>query len=310
MGTSVYFNNQGASREQMLLEDMIIESIKNHGIDVFYLPRDSQSEIDQLFGDDPVKAYTSAYPIEMFLETFNDFEGNQEFFSKFGLEVQKEARVAVARRTFERYVPTALRNTPKEGDLIWVPLFQKLLEIKFVEQERNFFQLGRGAARGAGGGNRGSFSQFGKLMPYMYELSLQMFKYNGEKLDTGIIDVDDLQDVHSFGVKYTMTAGGTGSYDLHEVVYQGASLAAATAKGYVSNWDLPTRQLTIRNIKGTFASNIAVVGVTTNASWSITSGNTQEDANDAYDDNVIIENEADNILDWSETNPFGSANES
>ena len=309
MGTSVYFNNGGASREQMLLEDMIIESIKNHGIDIFYLPRESQSEIDQLFGDDPVKAYTKAYPMEMFLETFNDFEGNQEFFSKFGLEVQKEARVAVARRTFERYVPTMLRNTPKEGDLIWIPLFQKLMEIKFVEQERNFFQLGRGSARGSGGANRGSFSQFGKLMPYMYELSLQMFKYNGEKLDTGIIDVDDLPDVHAFGVKYTMTAGGTDTYEQHEVVYQGASLAAATAKGYVSNWDIPTRQLTIRNIKGEFVSNTAVIGTVSNASWLITSGNTQEDANDVYDDNVIIETEGDNILDWSETNPFGSANE-
>ena len=309
MGTSVYFNNQGATREQMLLEDMIIESIKNHGIDIFYLPRESQSEIDQLFGDDPVKAYTRAYPMEMFLETFNDFEGNQEFFSKFGLEVQKEARFAVARRTFEKYVPTAIRNTPKEGDLIWIPLFQKLMEVKFVEQERNFFQLGRGTAAGGSSANRGAFSQFGKLMPYMFELSLQMFKYNGEKLDTGIIDIDDLPDVHAFGVKFTMTAGGTDTFEQHEIVYQGASLATATAKGYVSNWDIPTRQLTIRNIKGEFASNTAVIGNVSNASWLITSGNTQEDANDAYDDNVIIETEGDNILDWSETNPFGSSDE-
>ena len=55
MPTSVYFNNQNASREQMLLEDMVIESIKNHGIDVYYLPRTSQSVLDSLFGDDPVK---------------------------------------------------------------------------------------------------------------------------------------------------------------------------------------------------------------------------------------------------------------
>ena len=141
MGTSHYFNNQAASREQLLIEDMIIESIRNHGIDVFYIPRGSQSALDELFGDDPVKSFTSAYQIEMFLETFNDFEGNQEFFSKFGLEVQKSARVAVARRSFERFIPNDTRSAPKEGDLIWLPSMEKLMEIKFVEQEKNFFQL-------------------------------------------------------------------------------------------------------------------------------------------------------------------------
>ncbi len=103
MAVSVYFNNQGATREQFLVEDLIIESIKNHGIDIYYIPRDSQSSIDELFGDDPVKSFTHAYKIEMYLETFNDFTGNQEFFSKFGLEIQKDAKVAVARRTFEKY---------------------------------------------------------------------------------------------------------------------------------------------------------------------------------------------------------------
>jgi len=306
MGTSVYFNNQGASREQLLIEDMIIESIKNHGIDIFYLPRDSQSSLDQLFGDDPVKSYTSSYPMEMFLETFNDFEGNQEFFSKFGLEVQKSARVAVARRTFEKYVPTILRNAPKEGDLIWLPSMQKLMEIKFVEQERNFFQLGRGAGRG---GAAGSYEQLGKFIPYMYGLSIELFKYNGEILNTGILAVDDLPDIHAFGVAYTLQAGGAGSFNDHEVVYQGTSLATATAKAYVSNWDLPSRTLTLRNIKGEFSANTLIIGTTSQASWIMLTGNTQDNANDPFDDNFRIEQEADNILDWTELNPFGSPDE-
>jgi hypothetical protein len=306
MGTSVYFNNQGASREQLLIEDMIIESIKNHGIDIFYLPRDSQSSLDELFGDDPVKSYTSSYPMEMFLETFNDFEGNQEFFSKFGLEVQKSARVAVARRTFEKYVPTTLRNAPKEGDLIWLPAMQKLMEIKFVEQEKNFFQLGRGPSRG---GASGSYEQLGKYIPYMYELSIELFKYNGEILNTGILAVDDLPDVHAFGVAYTLQSGGAGSFNEHEIVYQGANLNDAVAKAYVSSWDLPTRTLTLRNIKGEFTANSLIRGTTSQASWIMLSGNTQEDANDPYDDNFRIEQEADNILDWTELNPFGSPDE-
>jgi hypothetical protein len=314
MGTSVYFNNQGATREQMLIEDMVIESIKNHGIDVYYIPRESQSEIDKLFGDDPVKTYRSAYPMEMFLETFNDFEGNQEFFSKFGLEVQKTARLGLARRTFEKYLPSDVREFPKEGDLIWMPTLQKLMEVKFVEQEKNFFQLGKGVQRGAVAAGRtsttrGAHDQLGRLFPYMYELSVEMFKYNGEFLDTGIPDIDNLQDIYSFGIQFTLNAGGVGSYGIHEVVYQGASLAAATSKGYVSSWDLPNKKLTVRNIKGVFANGTLVVGATTGSRWTITGGNQEENANDTYDDNVIVETESDNILDWTETNPFGMPNE-
>jgi hypothetical protein len=290
MAVSVYFNNQGATREQILIEDMIIESIKNHGIDVYYLPRESHSELDRLFGDDPVKKYTKAFKIDMYLESFQDFEGNQEFFSKFGLQIQKEARVAVARRTFERYVPSILRNVPKEGDLIFMPVQQKLLEIRFVEEEKNFFQAG-------------------KFAPYMYGLNLEVFKYNGEIIDTGVPEVDAVADLSAYGIEFTLNAGGSGTYDTHEIVYQGATLAAATAKGYVSSWDLPNRKLIIRNIKGSFAANTVIKGSESNAQWTMTSGDPQENATDDFEENVLLENEADNILDWTETNPFGTSDE-
>ena len=290
MGTSVYFNNQNATREQILIEDMIIESIKNHGIDVYYLPRESQSELDRLFGDDPVKSFSTAYAIEMYLESFQDFEGNQEFFSKFGLQIQKEARVSVARRTFEKNVPTGIRNVPKEGDLIYLRVQQKLLEIKFVEEEKNFFQLGKSA-------------------PYMFSLNLEVFRYNGERLTTGIAEIDAIGDANAYGIEYTMNNSGTNTYTNHEIVYQGASLETATAKGYVSNWDLPTKKLIIRNIKGSFAPNVLVKGVDSGAQWLMLTNNPQENANDTFEENVLLETEADNILDWTETNPFGSIDE-
>lgn len=290
MAVSVYFNNQGATREQFLVEDLIIESIKNHGIDIYYLPRETQSSQDELFGDDPVKAYTSAYKIEMYLETFDDFTGNAEFFSKFGLEIQKAAKVCVARRTFEKYVNKLDRTIPKEGDLIYLPVQQKLLEVKFVEEEKNFFQAGKKA-------------------PYMYGLSIESFRYNGELLNTGIDEIDKIADVQAFGVDYTVTAGGTGTYLLNEVVYQGASLANSTARGYISYWDMPTRVLRLRNVRGEFNANSIIVGVTSNAQWLMASADVMEDATNDYDDNVRIEQEADNILDWSETNPFGSPDE-
>ena len=291
MAVSVYFNNQGATREQMLIEDMIIESIRNHGIDIYYMPRESQSELDALFGDDPVKTYTKAYKIDMYLESFQDFEGNQEFFSKFGLQIQKEARVAVARRTFERYVPKTIRNVPKEGDLIYMPIQQKILEVRFVEEEKNFFQAG-------------------KVAPYMYGLNLEVFKYNGEVINTGVQEIDAIADLTAYGIEYTMQAGGTNTYEAHEYVYQGATLGTATAKGRVYAWDLPTRKLIIRNIKGSFAANTLIKGATSNAQWTMTSGDPQENALDAFEENVLLENEADNILDWTETNTFGTMNAS
>jgi len=287
MATSVYFNNQKATTEQHLLEDLIIESIKNHGIDVYYIPRDSQSSIDELFGDDPVKSFTRAFKIEMYLETFNDFEGNQEFFSKFGLQIQKDAKVAVARRTFDRYVKFE-RNVPKEGDLIFLTVQQKLMEIRFVEEEKNFFQAG-------------------KLLPYMYGLSLETFKYNGEYLNTGMSEIDTIADTQAITTSYVMSSGGSGAYTSLEWVYQGASLAASTARGVVAKWDKPTLTLELRNIRGAFAANTLIKGNSSNTQYTLaTAPDMIKDANEeSMQDNFRIETEADNILDFSEANPFG-----
>ncbi len=306
MATSVYFNNNGfGSQERFLVEDLINESIKNHGIDVYYIPRDSQSSLDEIYGEDPVKSFTQAIKIEVYLETYNNFEGNEEFFSKFGLEVSKGVKVAMSRKSFDTYVSTVVdRNVPKEGDLIYLPTQLKLMEIKFVEQEKSFFQLGRPGFRS------GSVSAVGQAkIGYMYEISLETFRYNGELIKTGFAEIDVIADNRAPSVDYTMNAGGTGSFTVDEIVYQGASVTAATARAYVSEWNAVTRTLRLRNIYGAFASNTNVNGASSGALWSLNSGNTQEDASTTFDDNVRIETEADNILDWTETNPFGSPDE-
>ena len=306
MATSVYFNNNGyASQERFLVEDLINESIKNHGIDVYYIPRDSQSSLDEIYGDDPVKSFTQAIKIEVYLETYNNFEGNEEFFSKFGLEVSKGIKVAMSRRSFEKYISSVVdRNVPKEGDLIYLPVQLKLMEIKFVESEKSFFQLGRP------GFGRGAVSAVGQAkVGYMFELSLETFRYNGELIKTGYTEIDALANDYAPSIDFTLYAGGTGTYTKDEIVYQGTSVANATAKAYVSDWNAVTRILRLRNIYGAFAANTNVIGASNNATWSLETGNTQEDATTTFDDNVRIEQEADNILDWTETNPFGSPDE-
>jgi len=297
MATSVYFNNQKASSEQLLLEDLIIESIRNHGIDVYYIPRTSQSSTDELFGDDPVKYFKQAFKIEMYLETFKDYEGNKEFFSKFGLEIAETARLCLARRTYEKIIMKNLNDglnhhVPKEGDLVYLPIQYKLMEIKFVEEERNFFQLGRDS-----------------INPYMYVLSMEAFKYNGELLQTGVEEIDRITNKQAPAVAHVVTAGGAGTYEAFEWVYQGSSLATATAKAIVADWNLPSLTLKLRNIKGQFA-NGSIKGATSNAIWSFASANTMGNVNlEDINDNVRIELEGDNFLDFTEHNPFGEPHE-
>lgn len=291
MPTSVYFNNQRASVEQQLIEDLIIESIRNHGIDVYYLPRESQSSTDELFGDDPVKCYRHAIKVDVYLESFQDFEGNQEFFSKFGLEIQKNARVAVARRTFERLVSRQFPTThgvPKEGDLIYLPIQKKIMEIKFVEEEKNFFQAG-------------------KIAPYMFGLSMEAFKYNGELFQTGVTEIDEISDNQAMVLEYDLNSGGSGTFIDLEWVYQGASLATATAKGVIASWNKPDRKLKLKNIRGSFAAGSAITGNSSGAIWILTdeAEKIQDAVGNKLDDNFLVEQEADNVLDFSEANPFG-----
>lgn len=289
MATSIYFNNQNATREQFLVEDLTIESIRNHGIDVYYIPRASQSTVDVLFGDDTVKYFNEAYKIDVYLETFNDYEGEQEFFSKFGLEIQKTGKLALARRTFEKYVFSATDiDVPREGDLIWLPIQQKLMEIKFVEQEKNFFQLGRRIAKAS----------------YMYGLTIEAFKYNGEFLNTGMSEIDDISADNTYSIEYTI-GGGAGSYKKGEIVYQGTTLLDATAIGYVVDYNKPNGKLILRNMKGAFTTGQSIIGNASTASYTLLFYDAMENKADPFENNVIIENEADNVLDFSEANPFG-----
>ena len=105
MATSVYFNNYNSKGEQRLIEDIIVESIKIMGFDSFYLPIFNPEDRDILYGEDPVKKFTQAFNIEMYLSSAEGYEGQQDFFSKFGLEIRDSVRVILSKRSFEERVP-------------------------------------------------------------------------------------------------------------------------------------------------------------------------------------------------------------
>lgn len=168
---NVYFSH-GTRNEQYLLEDLIVESISIWGQEFYYIPRTLVAK-DEILGEDRLSKFKDAYPIDMYLESVDGFEGQGAFIQKFGLMMEQSATLTVARRTWERVVgkhgTTILPNRPCEGDLLYFPLTKGLFEIKFVDHQDPFYQLK-------------------KL--YVYKLQVELFQYSSEKMETGIPAID------------------------------------------------------------------------------------------------------------------------
>lgn len=181
MGSNVYFTH-GTKNEQYLLEDLIIESISIWGQTFYYVPRQLVAK-DEILGEDRLSQFKNAYPIDMYLESVDGFEGQGAFIQKFGMFNEQSATLTVARRTWERVVGkhsgNVLPNRPAEGDLLYFPLTEGLFEIKFVEHKDPFYQLR-------------------KL--YVYKLQVELFQYASEVIDTGIKEIDVFETLKTFDV--------------------------------------------------------------------------------------------------------------
>jgi hypothetical protein len=292
MATSVYFNNYNSHGEQQLIEDLIVESIKIMGFDAFYLPIENPEDRDILYGEDPVKKFRSSFPLEMYLSDASGYEGQQDFFSKFGLEIRDVVKVILSRRSFQIRVPQNTFTRPREGDLVYVPFLNgtgELYEITFVEQAKDFHQLGRKA-------------------PYFYELSLEKFKYSQEIINTGTYDIDKASTDSSYTL-HLNTGSGTGTYTIQEIVYQSldSTYANANTVDYVQSWIPSSNTLSVTNIAGEFIDGLKLIGKTSNAQYTLTSFDPLENPAqlESYD-NFYLANTANSIIDFSETNPFGS----
>jgi hypothetical protein len=291
MATSVYFNNYGAQNEQRLFEDLIVESIKIMGFDGYYLPNDNDTARDLLYGEDPLKKFTSAFPLELYLSSALEYTGEKEFFSKFGLEIKNNVSVILSKRTFSQRVPQYAFDRPREGDLIYVPVLNgtgELFEIKFVDHTKDFFTLGR-------------------KIPYFYEMQLEKFKFSNEVIGTGISDIDIISVQDSYTINLDMQRSDA-SYLEKEIVFQSddGSYANANTVAVVSAWDKNTKTLYVTNIAGEFKLNANVIGQTSNSSIMLLAYDPLDVTltREVYD-NKIIQTEADQIIDFSEANPFG-----
>ena len=368
MPTSPYFPTyyQGHSGEQNLVQDLVDEQIKLFGTDIYYIPRIvlQDSTLDEV----RFSKYQEQFQIEMLLQNVQGFADNAEFVSKFGLRITDEVVFRVSTRRWDEEVAAnnpALSVTarPNEGDLLYFPLTKDIYEIKFVGKEEPFFQ-------------------FGKIQ--FYAITAELYEIGSDQFDTGIEEIDSIEETFDVAIKLVMDPGGSGDFTVGEEVVGDEFLAKATATidgnnqvdsititdsgphynsalpptvtisggggngatataavsstglvtsilitnggtGYttapsvtidyspkdnraeVKSWDNTTRSLQVINRTGTFTTAETITGLTSGAKWSPETFDTLNNTNSTYDQNRQIEDEADDIIDWTEGNPFGEA---
>ena len=305
MATSVYFS--GAVRsEQDLYEDLVTESIKVFGQDVVYIPRESLGE-DALLNEE-WSQFTQAYPVEMYLENVEGFEGDGNLLGKFGLEIRDQANLVVTKRRWDQAVGQNIvdgQASPNEGDLIYMTMTQRLFEIKYVEPKSPFYQL--------------------QDLP-SYTLTAELFEYNDQHFDTGYDEIDAIEWDNATAYSYIVTAN-TANFELGELVTQwtgsnDSSGNPINIEGYVAGWEGSDDRITIisphqsTNGDGTFmtfsvqsATTKKLIGKNSGTQTYITidqSGTTKTFYNqDPFADNDEFEVAGDDVIDFTESNPFG-----
>lgn len=161
----------------MLIADLVIESIKIYGLDCWYIPKREVNK-DNIYGEDSLVEYNTSYMVEMYVKNVEGFAGEGDFLSKFNVEIRDQMTLTIARRTFEDEVQhyESGYTRPREGDLIFMPLNNKIFQVKFVEHEPVFYQMGA---------------------LQMYDLKCELFEYSNEIINTGFDVIDDLQNKYS-----------------------------------------------------------------------------------------------------------------
>jgi len=285
MPVNPYFNQTTWAAEQNLVEDLIIEAIAIYGHEVYYLKRDDV-DIDTLLGEDTLAKFTTAVNIEMYIKTVESFQGQSEFMSKFGLQIEDQATFVVAARRFNQtIVPATGLLRPREGDLIYIqmtPNNRYIFEIRFVENKEQLFQLGN---------------------LYTYELRCEMMNYAHERVSTGMPEIDAVADTQAFTVEIAL-GPGNGTFLADELVYQGDSFVTAAATASVYEHNTTTNTLLVQNVTGAFNNTGMIVGMTSSASY-LPAGNTPSTApNDPVSDNDILETESTGVVVNRGTNPL------
>jgi|TARA_R110000851_G_scaffold223038_4_gene375929 hypothetical protein len=312
MPRSVFFS-QAVRTEQNLYEDLVIESLKIFGQDVYYIPRTLVNR-DTILGEDPASKFDDAYLIEAYIENTEGFEGTGDLYSKFGLEIRDEATFVISRRQWEKIIgifSSDLTNPkPQEGDVLFLPMTNSFFEISFVEDDSPFYQLSN--------------------LP-VYKLNCSLFEYNDEDFDTGVEGIDLKTGASAYQVTMDLAITGGNHFQIGEMVSQVVGITAAATnivvRGEVQNrtkTSATISQIGVSNIEVTnsdgfakdfiVSTNFALIGATSGYVSYVTKIYDINDTTNTFDtdgasQNVAIENFADGFIDFTENNPFGDPSE-
>ena len=197
-----YFLNN-SKQEQNLIQSLVNEQLKMYGIEIYYIPRRYVKK-NTVIREVIQSEFDNAYPIEAYLDSYEGYGGQGTILSKFGIEEQDDLTLVVSKDRYENYISPLIKNIPnielatrpKEGDLIYFPLGDRLFEINYVEHEQPFYQLQKN---------------------YVYTLKCQLYRYEDEVLDTGVETIDDeieqigyIQKLQLIGVALPATASIAG----------------------------------------------------------------------------------------------------
>lgn len=302
MATNVYFS-QRVKSEQNLYEDIIIESLKIYGQDVYYLPRDIVNE-DRILGEDVPSRFNSAYKVEMYIENTEGFDGEGDIFAKFGVEIRDTASFVVSRKrwrhTIERYDNELDSVRPREGDIVYLPLSNSMFQIMSVEHESPFYQLSN--------------------LP-TYKMRCELFEYSDEDLDTGVEAIDKIEERYAYEYQLTLDSASFGwikGETVNQTLATGVVMSGEVAA--FSDSDNILHLVHVGADDGnyhTFLSGLSLIGTidkdsTTGIidpvySTALVNAVTENNQLSETEDNEFFDTTETDMafLDFSESNPFG-----
>jgi len=278
--------SQTVQSEQDLYENIIIESMQIYGQEVQYIPRTLVNE-DRIFGEDVVSRFDRAYQIEMYLENLDGFDGDQELFTKFGVEIRDRATLHVSRRRWNREVGLHVDyDRPQEGDLIYLTLSNQIFEIMRVIDDRPFYQMSD--------------------LP-TYRMEVELFEFSDEDFDTSVEIVDDVE-VLGAATILNLSPGAGVDFQIGETIRQVYS-SGKIVEAEIVDWNADSDKLSVAHIStpdGLFRefTTGTILGLSSNITRTVASvGDNLLQQDNAQNDD--FESFADDILDFSEGNPFG-----
>ena len=288
MATNQYFKYDVRS-EQQLFEDLVIESLQMFGQDVYYLPREVLNK-DKLFLDDVPSRFSDAYKVEMYIENTEAFEGEGDLFTKFGIELRDQATFVVSRRRWVQLVGKRLEVAnfrPREGDLIFLPMSESMFEIRKVETETPFYQL--------------------KDLP-TFRLQCELFEYNDEDFDTGVADIQEIEEKNAFTYDLRMDSQGVPGFVVGETITQSFDTYSMTGEvSFRSDSDNTIHVVHSGATDGLFHEWTTSAIVSGGTSLTLATPSLVKQIQQIQEDaqNTVFDDFESDFLDFSESNPFG-----